>query len=51
MIEILFLDGRPIEEGEMSLEPEFLAEIMELNEEIFDAETKYDLFLIRLFLR
>ena len=42
---VRFLDGRPIEEGEMSMEPEFLVEIMEMNEEIFDAETRCDIFL------
>ena len=28
----------------MSMEPEFLVEIMEMNEEIFDAETRCDIF-------
>ena len=45
---VRFLDGRPIEEGEMSMEPEFLVEIMEMNEEIFDAETRCDIFWVLL---
>ena len=36
----VFADGQPIEEGEMSTDPEFLAEMMELNEEISEAESR-----------
>ena len=36
----LFPDGKPLLEGEMSLDPEFLSEIMELNEEISEVHTR-----------
>ena len=39
------LDSQPIKEGEMSMEPDFLMEIMDLNEEIIEAD---DRFLTRL---
>jgi hypothetical protein len=39
------LDSQPIREGEMSMEPDFLMEIMDLNEEIIEAD---DRFLSRL---
>jgi hypothetical protein len=35
------LDGQPIREGEMSMEPDFLMEIMDLNEEIIEADDRF----------
>jgi hypothetical protein len=35
------LDGQPIREGEMSMEPDFLMEIMDLNEEIVEADDRF----------
>jgi hypothetical protein len=36
----VLIDGEPIEEGDLSIEPEFLVEVMELNEEISEAEER-----------
>jgi hypothetical protein len=35
------LDGQQIREGEMSMEPDFLMEIMDLNEEIVEADDRF----------
>ena len=35
------LDSQPISEGEMSMEPDFLMEIMDLNEEIVEADDRF----------
>lgn len=37
---LLEIFGHPLEEGDIDVEPAFLAEIMEINEEIAEAESK-----------
>ena len=45
---LLELQGHPLlDEEEISMEPEFLSEIMEINEEIFEADNKEELQRIK----
>ncbi len=43
------LDSQPISEGEMSMEPDLLMEIMDLNEEIIEADDRFSTRLTAFF--
>lgn len=44
---LLELEGYPLHEGEVTKDPEFFQEIMDINEEIDSVQTKEDLENIR----